>query len=124
MPFHVDRNASGGGGDNRLMSGESAVDRRRPNRERVAVWSLRVALALTGLWVVLVLLHVVGVIIFRSVVTDTFQFVLVVAYVVGVPIASGLAARLGHRPIGRVRIAVGLLVGWLAFLIWAATLSS
>ena len=105
------------------MSEESAVDRWRRNRERVAVWSLRVALALTGLWVLLVLLRVLGGVSFRSGAADTLQFVLVVAYVVGVPIATGLAARLGNRPIGRVRIAVGLLVGWLAFLIWAATLS-
>jgi hypothetical protein len=105
------------------MSGESAVDHARLNRERVGAWSLRVAVALTGLWGLLVLLRVVGGVSLRSGVADAFQFVLVVAYVVGVPIASGLAARLGNRPIGRVRIAVALLIGWLAFLIWTATLS-
>jgi hypothetical protein len=84
---------------------------------------MRVALTLTGAWAFLLLLRVLGGVKLRSGVADVLQFTLVVTYVVGVPIACGLAARLGDRPTRRVKMAVGLIFIWLAFLVWAATLS-
>jgi len=103
------------------MSEESIIV--HPTRERVAVWSLRVAAALTAAWGLLLLLRVLAGVTLRSGVADALQFLLVGAYVGGVPIACGLAARLGDRPTRRVRLAIVLLAGWLAFLLWAATLS-
>jgi len=71
----------------------------------------------------LVLVRVLTGVSLRGTVADIVQFGLVVAYAGGVPIASGLAARMGDRPTRRVRTAIALIGIWITFVVWAATLS-
>ena len=103
------------------MSGARLLD--RAGRESLARWALRVGLALTAAWGLLVLVRVLTGVSLRGTLADVVQFGLVVAYVGGVPIASGLAARMGDRPTRRVRTAIALIAIWLTFMTWAATLS-